>query len=124
MIERGLEENPTAQDEGQPFIPKDWAAMKPLLGPYKKFVERCPRFRVVQGDLPAKFTVHLAEGGAGAATGRPDWERGLQKAWMSYCRAVPREKRSAEEFARAATAAAAVAPGLGEKRAGKRPPRA
>mmetsp|Transcript_22285 Transcript_22285/g.49310 ORF Transcript_22285/g.49310 Transcript_22285/m.49310 type:complete len:217 (-) Transcript_22285:50-700(-) len=104
MIRKGLQDNPDAQKNGQPYIPEDWVRkMKPILGGYKKFVENSPHFFVKHGDLPAQYTVHVqAEGNHGKkklVETKPAWELEMQKVWMSYCRATAKEKRSAVAFA-------------------------
>merc|ERR1712060_605628 len=113
LIIKGLKENPKAQDNGLPYIPDKWALeMKPILGPYKKFVESRPELRLVPGANPAKYTVQLSsDTKAKLSNGeKPVWELDLQKAWLSYCRATPKGERNPDEFAE--TAKNVAKPGL------------
>mmetsp|Transcript_101822 Transcript_101822/g.255259 ORF Transcript_101822/g.255259 Transcript_101822/m.255259 type:complete len:252 (-) Transcript_101822:131-886(-) len=97
LIKKGLQENPTAQDNGHPYIPKEWSTeMKPILGGYRKFLEKSSEFIVVQGDNPAKFTVQPSDG-KGAA-GSPRWEAAIRGAWQKFLQDVPKEDRDPEDF--------------------------
>mmetsp|Transcript_37903 Transcript_37903/g.107197 ORF Transcript_37903/g.107197 Transcript_37903/m.107197 type:complete len:257 (+) Transcript_37903:61-831(+) len=101
MIARGLEEDKHCQDKGFAFIPKNYKTeYKGILGPYKHFVESCPKLRLVPGSNPAKYTVQLASGTKEELSDglKPKWEIDLQKSWLCYCRAIPRGQRSPEEF--------------------------
>lgn len=104
MIEKGLKDNPNAQDNGHPWIPKEWPLeMKPILGPYRKFLDKCDHFRVVQGDNPAKFTVHVASSKAkelkdAVKSEAAKWESALRVAWLKYMQDTPKDKRDPEVF--------------------------
>eukprot|EP00441_Pelagodinium_beii_P011043 CAMPEP_0197687232 /NCGR_PEP_ID=MMETSP1338-20131121/103693_1 /TAXON_ID=43686 ORGANISM="Pelagodinium beii, Strain RCC1491" /NCGR_SAMPLE_ID=MMETSP1338 /ASSEMBLY_ACC=CAM_ASM_000754 /LENGTH=184 /DNA_ID=CAMNT_0043269301 /DNA_START=45 /DNA_END=596 /DNA_ORIENTATION=+ len=99
MIKDGLTANPEAQAKGYPYIPTEWPMeMKPILGAYRKFVESCSCFRIVQGDQPAKYTVQVTSGKDTSEAIIPPWELELQKAWMKYLQCTPKKSRSPEEF--------------------------
>jgi len=95
-IRKGLAENPAAQDGGHTFIPSAWAKdFKPLLGPYRRFLERSGEFVIVEG--PKGYTVHLADGKAPPLTKR--WEINLMRAWQEYLRSAPKDARTPGAFA-------------------------
>lgn len=84
-----------------PYIPADWAnKFKPALGSYKQFLRQHPdKFTVVDEDEGAGFNLSLAGswGKPKMPANRP-WEKGLVRAWSSYCQAVPRPRRDFQEF--------------------------
>eukprot|EP00406_Dinophysis_acuminata_P002416 CAMPEP_0179229090 /NCGR_PEP_ID=MMETSP0797-20121207/10156_1 /TAXON_ID=47934 /ORGANISM="Dinophysis acuminata, Strain DAEP01" /LENGTH=253 /DNA_ID=CAMNT_0020936151 /DNA_START=55 /DNA_END=819 /DNA_ORIENTATION=- len=111
MIARGLEEDKHCQDKGFAFIPKNYKTeYKGILGPYKHFVESCPKLRLVPGPNLAQFTVQLASGTKAELSDgpKPKWEVDMQKAWLCYCRAIPRGQRNPDEFVDASRRVAAI----------------
>lgn len=105
MVELGIKKNRGVQESGHRWIPLCWAKeMKPVLGPYKKFVETCPHFRVEPGDTPEKYTVHLRNGDASSSA--PAWKLDIQRAWENYCLATPKEERNVADFVEMASAVA------------------
>lgn len=78
--------NPEAQKKGVAWTPKDWPTKwKPILGGYRKFVERCACFQVVPSpSIPANWTISVVEGAAEGAMTKAKWEIELQKAYGSF----------------------------------------
>eukprot|EP00933_Yihiella_yeosuensis_P032016 TRINITY_DN25601_c0_g1_i1.p1 TRINITY_DN25601_c0_g1~~TRINITY_DN25601_c0_g1_i1.p1 ORF type:complete len:232 (+),score=69.45 TRINITY_DN25601_c0_g1_i1:82-696(+) len=108
------------QEKGHPMIPKEWPLeYKPVLGGYRKFVESCSAFTVASGDQPAKYTVHLAEGG-GPVKVATKYQEFLQKAWQSFCTSREKGNRDVKEFLALAEAAATSTGTGGNKQAEKR----
>merc|ERR1740121_1408394 len=99
VIKKGLKENPEAQKDGKPYLPLEWSKQfKPVLGPYRKFLERCSVFVIKEGDLPPRSTVHLQDGAAAATPDKLEWEVLLDKTWQVYLHNVKKEDRKPEEF--------------------------
>lgn len=108
VIEEGLRKGRGGQESGHRWMPLNWhTEFKPVLGPYKKFVLSCDRFRVEFGDNPERYTVHIrGEDGAqsSGSTTQPaaksaDWTVDLEKAWQSYCLATTQAEQSPSNFA-------------------------
>merc|ERR1712194_591399 len=118
LIKTGLKDKPEVQEfAGMPFILKEWPTdFKKILGPYRKFVEKCGEFVVVQGDLPNKFTIQVKgeEASPAAVTGAvAHWEASLAKAWQIYLHRTARDKRRPAEFVEGAKKIAVI-PGPAE----------
>eukprot|EP00913_Durusdinium_trenchii_P033005 g30898.t1 len=63
------------------WIPRDWTMnFKPILGPYRKFVDSCACFRTVSSTNQANWTIELVEGGAEAT--KAVWEVLLGQAYQ------------------------------------------
>ncbi|CAE7317455.1 unnamed protein product, partial [Symbiodinium necroappetens] len=96
LIKAALAKNPEEQQRGAPYIIDNWHQdWKPILGPYRKFVESCACFRVEQGANSANYTIHVVEGADDGP--RPFWIANLNKAWQAYS-LLKKEKASVEEF--------------------------
>mmetsp|Transcript_20672 Transcript_20672/g.30482 ORF Transcript_20672/g.30482 Transcript_20672/m.30482 type:complete len:235 (-) Transcript_20672:105-809(-) len=99
VIKRGLATS-QIQVSGDAYIPEVWASkFKPLLGPYRRFVETCGAFKVVQGEIPCKFTVHRMDERLPTSklvTGAR-WEVKLRAAWQKYLE-EHKESRAPKEF--------------------------
>merc|ERR1712085_135101 len=118
LIKAGLKDKPEVQEfAGMPFILKEWPTdFKKVLGPYRKFVEKCGEFVVVQGDLPNKFTIQVKgeEASPAAVTGAvAHWEASLAKAWQIYLHRTARDKRRPADFVEGAKKIAVI-PGPAE----------
>ncbi|CAE7451449.1 unnamed protein product [Symbiodinium natans] len=88
------------QSKGAPFILENWhQEWKPVLGPYRKFVESCACFRIVQGSAPAHYSIQVVDGAEDGH--KAFWLVNLEKAWQAYCR-LKKDKRSVDEFLNAA----------------------
>lgn len=96
----------SAQANGQAFIPAEWATkFKDVFGAYKKWVKKQTDKFYVQEDDKGGFTIKNAgDPGCPPPTDAPNvgrgstWKQDLNKAWMSYCQAVPKENRKFEDF--------------------------
>mmetsp|Transcript_82960 Transcript_82960/g.232498 ORF Transcript_82960/g.232498 Transcript_82960/m.232498 type:complete len:239 (+) Transcript_82960:82-798(+) len=96
MIKRGLEKE-GAQETGHPYIPGNWSKeFKPVLGPYRKFVQTCGHFKIVDGDIPSNYTIHPVKGEP--VTIVAGWETQLRTAWETYVTDTPEKSRSTKEF--------------------------
>merc|ERR1712129_254393 len=100
VITKGLKENPEVQKDGMPYFPKEWSKeFKPVLGAYRKFVERCSAFIVKAGDIPTWVTVHSQNDKSAANNpGKQEWELKLAKTWGTYMHNVKKDDRKPEEF--------------------------
>jgi len=98
-IKQGLKEHPNAQKDGTPFLLSGWSEQfKPILGSYRKFVERCSAFTVQPGDKPHKYTIRIQDGKAPAQTSKKEWELRLLQCWKSYVQGVKQEDRNPKDF--------------------------
>mmetsp|Transcript_82862 Transcript_82862/g.238090 ORF Transcript_82862/g.238090 Transcript_82862/m.238090 type:complete len:300 (-) Transcript_82862:236-1135(-) len=98
VIKEGIEKDKLQKEQGLPFMPQEWPTeFKPILGAYRKFVESCGHFDVVQGEHSAKYTIQVRDA---AAIGKPQvrFEMDLRKAWEEYCKESPKADNS--EFIR------------------------
>eukprot|EP00927_Polykrikos_kofoidii_P075795 TRINITY_DN72250_c0_g1_i1.p1 TRINITY_DN72250_c0_g1~~TRINITY_DN72250_c0_g1_i1.p1 ORF type:complete len:213 (-),score=37.64 TRINITY_DN72250_c0_g1_i1:116-706(-) len=97
VIVQGLKKGRGGQETGHRWMPLNWhTEFKPVLGPYKKFVQSCDLiFRVEHGDNPERYTVHLRNPAKADSTG---WELELERAWQTYCSVTPTEERSSSVF--------------------------
>lgn len=92
--------------EGKCFILPDWAKLyKPVLGPYRKFLEsHKDKFTVVENDLTKYgpgFTVWPAKETAPAlsiAKDAANWQKLLNMAWCKYCKETPKLERDFPSF--------------------------
>lgn len=102
VIKKGLKENPDAQKKGTPFLPREWSKdFKPVLGPYRKFLEKCDAFVLKPGDIPSLYTVHVRGDDSEGAKKTPvkaEWEMKLIKSWEEYKHNVKKADRKPEEF--------------------------
>eukprot|EP00438_Fugacium_kawagutii_P011787 Skav222961 [mRNA] locus=scaffold1489:764463:770986:- [translate_table: standard] len=79
IIKEGLKREPEVQAKGICWIPKEWSTKwKPILGPYRKFVESCACFQVTPSSTPSNFTIEVVKGAADGP--KADWEVFLSKA--------------------------------------------
>ncbi|CAE8742099.1 unnamed protein product [Polarella glacialis] len=84
-----------AQKIGAPFIPENWSLRyKNALGPYKTFLKLHDDKFILVTDDNGDFVVRLP--GQLEPPAIPDkkvWQKELVKAWMEYCKAIPRPQR-------------------------------
>jgi len=108
LIKKGLKADPPEQKKGFPFIPKEWASeFKPVLGAYSRFVEKSEDFVLIQGDVPGRFTVQLADG-THEAKQKAEWEVKLRNTWQVYLQCTKKDSRNPKEFVELAMKLAGV----------------
>lgn len=83
------------QKAGSPFVPADWSEKyKPALGQYKQFLKDHPEDFVLITDKNGDFIIRLPDQlDPPSIPDKKVWEKHLLKAWMEYCKAVPRQER-------------------------------
>eukprot|EP00435_Cladocopium_sp_Y103_P032801 s832_g8.t1 len=109
--------NPEAQKKGFAWTPKDWPIKwKPILGGYRRFVERCACFQVVPSTSnPTLWTISVVEGAEGAIT-KAKWEIELRKAYVSFLQT----NQDPKEFTQLAQALASAPKSEGAPKGEKR----
>lgn len=83
------------QKAGAPFVPPEWSEKyKPILGPYKQFLKDHSDEFVLVTEKSGDFIIRLPDQlDPPSIPDKQVWEKHLLKAWMQYCKAVPREGR-------------------------------
>lgn len=83
------------QKAGAPFVPPDWSEKyKPILGPYKQFLKDHSDEFVLVTEKSGDFIIRLPDQlDPPSIPDKKVWEKHLLKAWMQYCKVVPREGR-------------------------------
>lgn len=113
LIKKGLKSDPEEQKKGFPFIPKEWGTeFKPVLGSYARFLEKCDDFVLIQGDVPGRFTVQLADGNI-VAKPKSEWEVKLRNTWQVYLQCTKKDSRQPKEFVELAMRLASITVGDG-----------
>ncbi|CAJ1451685.1 unnamed protein product [Effrenium voratum] len=83
------------QKAGAPFVPPGWSEKyKAALGPYKQFLKQHADKFVLLDDQKGGFMIRLPDQLEPPSI--PDkkvWEKHILKAWMEYCKVVPRDER-------------------------------
>ncbi|CAK0884930.1 unnamed protein product, partial [Prorocentrum cordatum] len=101
LIKQAIEEirtgitAPGAQEKGKAFVPKNWAARyREALGSFKAFLKSQPSEFLVVEDGQGDFTVRAASDAEPVPVPKEmPWATQLHKAWLAYCKAVPRPLR-------------------------------
>ncbi|CAE7570430.1 ppiA [Symbiodinium sp. CCMP2456] len=83
------------QKAGAPFVPEGWAdKYKPALGSYKQFLKENPDKFTLVPDKDGNFVIRLPDQlDPPSIPDKKVWEKHLVKAWMAYCKVVPRPQR-------------------------------
>ncbi|CAE7568857.1 Cyp40 [Symbiodinium pilosum] len=84
-----------SQKAGAPFVPENWSdKYKPALGSYKQFLKDHPDKFVLIADKDGSFVIRLPDQvDPPSIPDKKVWEKHLVKAWMAYCKVVPRPQR-------------------------------
>jgi len=100
VIKKGLKENPEAQKDGLPYFPPTWSKeFKPILGGYRKFVEKSSAFVVKAGDIPSMYTIHLQDDKAAATIpNKAEWELKMANTWQTYMHNIKKDDRKPQDF--------------------------
>ncbi|CAE7034817.1 CYP63 [Symbiodinium sp. CCMP2592] len=83
------------QKAGAPFVPEGWAEKyKPALGSYKQFLKENPDKFALVPEKDGNFVIRLPDQlDPPSIPDKKVWEKHLVKAWMAYCKVVPRPQR-------------------------------
>ncbi|CAE7033800.1 ppiA [Symbiodinium natans] len=100
------------QKAGAPFVPEGWSdKYKPALGAYKQFLKDHPDKFTLVPDKDGNFVIRLPDQlDAPSIPDKKVWEKHLVKAWMAYCKVVPRPQRDFKVAKERARSVAAVVP--------------